>query len=127
MPARRGCFIVERFVRPHVVVGLPEGVEDPLLELRIRCRGLGDLRFQYPMHALMGAVLLRTRGRNALMDDAQLQPPRVEAIQSVNAVRGEGRPVVTADRVRSSVRAEESPHLAVHALCFHIRKALAAQ
>ena len=32
MPARGGCFIVERFVRPLVVVGLPEGVEDPLLE-----------------------------------------------------------------------------------------------
>jgi hypothetical protein len=45
------------------------------------------------MHALVGAVLVRTRGRDALMHDAELHPPDVQRIAAsiegfVTRVRG---------------------------------------
>src|SRR5674476_922607 len=101
MPTRGGCFVVKRLVRAHFVVGLHEGVEDALLQSRV-CRGrFRRLRLEHAMHAFVRAVLLRTRGRHALMHDAELQPPRIEAIQPMNAVRGKGSPVVTANRLNA--------------------------
>lgn len=109
-------------MRTDLIVRLHERVEDPLLQIRIRRGRLGGLGFEYPMHALVRAVLWRTRGRNPLMHDAELQPPGVEAIQPVNPMRSEGRAMVTADRVRKSVAAKQLPQLSVHALCFHVGK-----
>jgi hypothetical protein len=91
MPARGRCFIIETFMRPHVVVGLHKRVEDVLLPIGIGGRRPRRVRFQHAMHAFVRPVLLRTRGRNALVRDAELQPPRVEAIQSVNVGRREKR------------------------------------
>ena len=59
------------------------------------------------MHALVGAVLLRTRGRDALMHDAELHPPHIQRRQAVNAGRGERRAIVGADGVRQTHLAEE--------------------
>jgi hypothetical protein len=67
-----------------LVIGPYERVEHPLLQVGIRGSGLGGLGLQYAMHALVGAVLLRTCRRNPLMYDPQLQPPRIEAIPSVD-------------------------------------------
>ncbi len=75
----------------------------------------------------MRVIFLWTRGRNALMRDPQVQPPRVEAIESVNTVSRERRAAVAANRVRQSVRTEESTQLAVHAGGAHVGKTLAAQ
>ncbi len=60
------------------------------------------------MHPLVGAVLLRTCWRDALMHDAKLYPPDVQRRQAVNARRGERRAVVGADSVRQTDLAEQS-------------------
>lgn len=79
------------------------------------------------MHAFMRTVFVRTGRRDALVHDAELSPPRVQAIQSVHAVRCEWGTVLTANRIRSSMMSKQSPQLAVHALRLHIGKALAAE
>lgn len=127
VPARGGRLVIERLVGPHLVVGLYERVERPLLQFRVGRGGLDDFRFQDAMHALVRAVFLRTRRRNALMHDPELQPPRIEAIQSVNAVRREGRAVVAANGVRQPVGPKQPPQFSVHALRLHVGRTLAAQ
>jgi hypothetical protein len=100
-------------VGPRFVVGLHERVEHPLLQLRVGRGGLGNVRFQGPMHALMCATFLRTRRHNALIHDPELQRPRVKAIQSVHVVRREGRAVVAANSVRQPVDPKQPPQFSV--------------
>ncbi len=68
----------------------------------------GGLALELAMHPLVGAVLLRTCWRDALMHDAKLYPPDVQGRQAVNARRGERRAVVGADGVRQTDLAEQS-------------------
>ena len=56
MPARREWFTGKRFVQSHVVIGLHNDVEHALLKLRIRWRGLGDLRLKHAMHPLVRPI-----------------------------------------------------------------------
>ena len=54
--ARHEWFIGKRFVWPHAVIGLLNDVEHALQELRIRWRGLGDLRFAHAMQPLVRPI-----------------------------------------------------------------------
>ena len=63
--------------------------------------GFVTFAFEHAMHAFVRAVFLGACRRGALMHDAELQPLRVEAIQSVNAVRREGRAIIAANRLRN--------------------------
>ena len=87
MPARRGCFIGERFVRSHVGTGVHDAVEHALLKLRLRRRRPSDLRLLHAMHPLVRAIIVWTRGCNAPMGNTQVQPPRVKANQYCFFVR----------------------------------------
>lgn len=57
---RRG--LVQRLVRPLIVVVAAEGVEAGLLLGQAGRRRIGGLRLQGPVHALVAAVLLRRGG-----------------------------------------------------------------
>ena len=55
---------------PHLVVAPAKGVEAALLRAPGRRGGPRGFAFQFAMHALMRAVVLRAARRNPLMDDA---------------------------------------------------------
>ena len=63
----------------------------------------------------MSRVLLRLTWRDALVRDAELQPPDVEMCQAVDASRGEGSAVVAADGIGKPMLAEEAAELGLHA------------
>ena len=107
-PARGGRLVVESFVRSYVVVGLAEGIEDALLEIEVGRRRLRDLGLQRLVHAFVSAVLLRATWRDALVSDAELQPPDVESSEAVNPGRGKGCAVVAANGVGQAMLAEEA-------------------
>src|SRR6187455_1209139 len=75
----------------YVVIGPPERIEDPLLEVEIGRRWFGGLGFERLVHAFMSTVLLRATWRDALVRDPELQPPDVEPVEAVNPCRGKGR------------------------------------
>ncbi len=82
-------------------------MKDPLLGVEVRRGRAGGLRLQRLVQPLMRAILLRTPGPNALVGDAELEPPDVQVVEAVNPGRGERGAVVTADRVRQAAGAEE--------------------
>ena len=53
----------------------------------------GRIAFEGLVHALVGAILLRLRGPDALVLDAEPQPPDVELGEAVDARGGEGDPL----------------------------------
>ena len=61
------------------------------------------------------------------MHDIELQPPGVEAIQAMSAIRGERRAAITADRVGQRVPPQQQPQLTVDIVGFHVGRDLAAQ
>jgi hypothetical protein len=73
-------------MRSLFIVLVPEGGEGALLPREIRCRGPRGFGFQRAMHALVRAVLLRRGGPNALMLDAEPEPPHVELSEPMQAV-----------------------------------------
>ena len=64
---RRRRAPVERLVRPLLVEEAPERVEGALLGDDVGAWRLERIAFERLVHALMGAVLLRMRGQNALV------------------------------------------------------------
>jgi hypothetical protein len=71
-PARRGGLIVEGFMRPELVVGPPEGIEDALLGVQSRGGRSGCARLEGLVQAFVSAILLGAAGRDALVGDAKL-------------------------------------------------------
>ena len=106
-PEGARCAVADAFVRPLVVIALAEGVEATLLGAQAAGGRPGRLALALAMHPFVGAVLLWTRRRDALMHDAELHPPDVQRRQAVNACGGERRAVVSANGVRQSHLAEE--------------------
>ena len=65
-------------MRALVVVAQTERIEPALLRPKALGGRAGGLAFELAMHALVGAILLRTRWRDALMHDAELHPPDIQ-------------------------------------------------
>ena len=66
-------------------------------------RRANRLGFQRLVHPLVRPILLRMRRQNALVLDAEPEPPHIEGRQTMNRHRGEGHAVVGADRAGQSV------------------------
>ena len=112
---------------PDLVVGRLEPVEDALLEITVRGGRPRHLLFERPVESLMRAVLLRTAGSNALMGDPELQPPDVEAAETMDAGGGERRAAVGADGVRESAGTKQPAEMRHHSLSADIVETLAAE
>src|SRR2546428_13061942 len=82
--ARRGRGALEELVRSLGVVLRAEAVERALLGRERRSRGPNRFRLERLVHPLVRAVLLRRRGSDALMLNAEPQPPDIELRQAVN-------------------------------------------
>lgn len=89
---------------PDLIVGALEGVEDALLHAEIRGRRSDRARLERAVEPFMRAVLLRTPGCDALVCDAELQPPHVKAVEPVNPRRGKGRTVASRSSKSGSAR-----------------------
>ena len=74
---------------PEFVVRLTEGVEDALLEIQIRGRWPSSTFFEGLVEPFVGPVLLRAAGGDALVGDAELEPPDVEAVEAMDPGGGE--------------------------------------
>ncbi len=74
-------------MRPLLVVAGHEGVEAGLLLQDIRRGGLGRLRLQRAMHALVPAVLLRMAGLDPLDLNAEAEPPHGELAEPIERGR----------------------------------------
>ena len=114
-------------MRPNVVIGVLERIEGPLLRVEIGGDGFGRAGFERPMHAFMRAVFLRMARRDALMGDAELQPPDVEAVEPMDAIGRERCAVVTADRSGEPTLAKEPFHAGLHAVAFDIEGAVTTE
>src|SRR5262249_49547588 len=99
---------VEELVRPFVVVRGPKGVEGALLRGEGGARRSDGVRFECLVHPFMGSVLLRMRGQDPLMLNAEAQPPHVQLRQPVQAGRGERHAVVGADRAGETAFTEQA-------------------
>ena len=91
-PLRRGRLVVQRFVRPDLVIGLSKEIEDALLPIQIGAGRFGCSRFERFVQAFVRAILLGTPRGDTLVGDAELQPPNVEAVEPVNARGGKRGP-----------------------------------
>jgi len=58
------------------------------------------------VESLVSSVLLGMAGQDALGVDAELDPPRMQAGEPVDRLRGEGRAVISADHVGQAVLSE---------------------
>src|SRR5436189_1915970 len=99
LPARRRWRLLQRLVRPLLVVVPAEQIEARLLLARIRRGGLGGLRLQCSVHALVPAVVLRARRRDVARLHPELQPPNRQRREPAGTRRTEWRSVVGPDRV----------------------------
>ena len=79
-------------------------------------------RFSGFVHPLVRAVLLRVRGQDALVLNAQAQPPHVERREAMQRRRREGHAVVGAHRQREAVLAEEAIEDRPHARCPRVER-----
>ena len=94
-------------MRAQFIVRLLEEVEGALLGVEVGSRRPGGARLERFVEAFVGPILLGAAGRDALVGDAELEPPDVEPVEAVNAGGGEGRAGVTADRVGEAAGAEQ--------------------
>src|SRR5690606_10491147 len=94
---RRGRLASERVMRTDAVVLLSKAIKFALLGPDARARRLRCFSFHRPVHALVLPVLLWARRLNALMLNAESNPPNIELTEAVQAARREGHAVVCAD------------------------------
>src|SRR5688572_21590694 len=92
----------EKLVRPLVVVLLAKPVESSLLGQEVGARRTNGTLLQRLVHALVRAVLLRVRRQDALVLNAQTEPPHVERREAVQRRRREGDAVVGPHRPRQA-------------------------
>ena len=71
--------VPKRSVRPHVVVLRTKAVKGSLLRAEVACRWTQRFLFQSPMHAFVAPVLLGMSRSDALVPNAELDPPHGEA------------------------------------------------
>jgi hypothetical protein len=79
------------------------------------------------VHALMGAVLVGRGRKNPLVLSAQAHPPHIELREAVNPGRGEGHPIVRANRARQPVFAKQPIEDRTHTLALGGEQAVARQ
>jgi len=91
-----------------VVVLVAKAVERPLLHREATPRGSNRLGLERLMHALVRTILLRMRGQDPLVLNAEPQPPYIERRQAVKRHRCEGHAVVGANGPRQPVGAEQT-------------------
>src|SRR5262245_62581305 len=85
MPPARRRLLAQRLVRPLVIVGGAKRFELSLLARAGRRGRSGCLRLQRPVHALMGAVLLRMARLGPYRANPQADPPHAQRRQPVQA------------------------------------------
>src|SRR6266568_6910790 len=95
-------------MRTHGVVFPPEAIEDFLLRRTALLDWANRLAFESAVHSLVGSVLIRPSGEDALVLDPEPHPPDIEIRESVNGLGREGDTVVGPDRARQTVLAESS-------------------
>ena len=69
----------------ELVVGFAELVENALLEVEVRRGRARHFFLEGFVESFVGAILLRAAGGDALVDDPELEPPDVEAVETVDA------------------------------------------
>lgn len=107
-------------MRSNVVVSALEAVENALLKGGVGGGWFCSAGFESSVHAFMGSVLLRVSGSDALVSDAELKPPDVQACEAVNAGRGKGSPVVTADGVWKSMSTKQVKELVLNGFSSYV-------
>ena len=75
----------------------------------------------------MSAIFLGTARGDALMGDAELEPPDIQPVEAVDAGGCERRAIVAANRLREPAGAEQVPEMGFHAGTTDIGQALAAE
>jgi len=75
---------------PEFGIGLPELVEDALLEVEVGHRWTCRPFLEGFVKSFVGAVFPGTAWRDALMRDAKLEPPDVEPVEAMDAGGSEG-------------------------------------
>jgi len=108
-------------MRPLVVVEVAEGVEGPLLGDEGRAGRANGLALESFMHPFVRAVLLGLGGEDALVLNAQAQPPDVELGEPgepMNAGGAEGDAIAGADGARQSVFAKQAVEDGAHPVAF---------
>ena len=93
-------------MRSFVVEFILEAIELALLAVHVRAWRERRLGLHGLVHPLVLAILLWTCGQDALVLDAQADPPDVELREPVDACRGERDTVVGADRAGQAIFAE---------------------
>jgi len=97
---RAGRPPAQKLVGPFVVVLLAKPVEGALLGRERRAGRPNRALLQRFVHALVGAVLLWVRRQDALVLNAEAEPPHVERREAVQRRRSEGDAVVGPHRAR---------------------------
>ncbi len=119
--------VVKGFMGSNVVVGVAKIIERPLLNVEVGGGWFGRTGFEGFVHAFVGAILLGAPGRDALVGDAELEPPDVEPIQPVNASGSKRGPIVAANRVGEPALPKEVAELGFDARPADVREGLAAE
>ena len=104
--ATRGRLVVQRLVRPLVVVLADESAKALLLGRAVGRRRPRGFRFQDRVKLFVRPVLFRMPWRNPLRDDAQAHPPHAELRQSAQAWAREGAAVIAANPLWQSILAK---------------------
>jgi hypothetical protein len=94
---RSGFALVQRFVRPVIVIVMDPAGGTPLLSARVGSRRTGYLGLVNTMHLFMGSVVLRLTAPSKLHLNSQTQPPGRQPRQIQRALTGEGRAMIDAD------------------------------
>lgn len=108
---RRRWVSLERRVWPLAVVHLAERGEGPLLGAQRAAGRADNLGLERPMHPFVRPVLPGRGGEDALMLNAQPQPPDVELGDPVDPSGGEGDAVVGTNGARQPVLAVRRPEI----------------
>jgi len=126
-PAGGRRFVVERFVGPRLIVCPLKRVEHTLLRIAIGGGGPSGAGFEGAVQPFEGAVFVGTPRDDALVGDAWLKPPHIEAVEPVNAGGGKWRAVVSADRLGQSGGPKELAEVRFHRRPADVREPLAAE
>ena len=96
----------DSLVRSFVIEVIDEDIEAMLLSLMIGFRRTCSLGLECAMEAFMTSILPRFARLDALMDNAEPNPPGAQLGQTQHSMRGEGYSVVGANRIRQSILVE---------------------
>ena len=110
-------------MRALVVVLTAEAIEARLLCRLVVLRWPGGFGFEGAVHALVRPVLLRSPRCNALMADAERDPPHGELAQAAEGRGGERRAVVGANGLGQAILLEQARE---DGACLHLAWSRAA-